>query len=128
MKELTVIENYWMSPETTSINRLPMINVDRFEKISLDGTWRFQLLDSPTDTARRKWTKIPVPGLWTMQEGDAFFDKPIYTNVQMPFEEQPPFVPAKNPTGIYERDFDIPQAWDGKRIVLQIGGCAADNQ
>ena len=58
-----------------------------------------------------------------MQEpSDVFFDKPIYTNTQMPFEEHPPFVPAENPTGVYERDFDVPKSWNGKRIVLQVGG------
>ena len=40
----------------------------------------------------------------------------------MPFEQQPPFVPAENPTGIYERDFEVPKSWNGKRIVLQVGG------
>jgi beta-galactosidase len=40
----------------------------------------------------------------------------------MPFEEQPPFVPAENPTGIYERDFELPKSWAGKRVVLQVGG------
>jgi beta-galactosidase len=58
-----------------------------------------------------------------MQEpSEVFFDKPIYTNTQMPFEHQPPFVPAENPTGVYERDFDVPKSWSGKRIVLQVGG------
>ena len=118
-----LITNYWTSPETTGINRLPMLNIEHLEKISLDGIWRFQLLASPTDTSRKKWSKIQVPGLWTMQpENEIFFDKPIYTNVQMPFEEQPPNVREPNPTGIYERDFDIPSAWSGKRIVLHLGG------
>ena len=100
-----------------------MLNIEHFEQISLDGTWRFQLLHSPTEKLGKRWASIPVPGLWTMQEpSDVFFDKPIYTNVQMPFEEQPPFVPAENPTGIYERDFELPKSWAGKRIVLQLGG------
>jgi len=112
-----------MSPETTSVNRLPMLNIEHFEQISLDGTWRFQLLHSPTEKLGKRWASIPVPGLWTMQEpSDVFFDKPIYTNTQMPFEEQPPFVPAENPTGIYERDFELPKSWSGKRVVLQVGG------
>jgi beta-galactosidase len=118
-----MINNYWMSPETTSVNRLPMLNIEHFEQISLDGTWRFQLLHSPTEKLGKRWASIPVPGLWTMQEpSDVFFDKPIYTNTQMPFEEQPPFVPAENPTGIYERDFELPKSWSGKRVVLQVGG------
>jgi beta-galactosidase len=117
------MNNYWMSPETTSVNRLPMLNIEHFEQISLDGTWRFQLLHSPTEKLGKRWASIPVPGLWTMQEpSDVFFDKPIYTNTQMPFEEHPPFVPAENPTGIYERDFEVPKSWNGKRIVLQVGG------
>jgi beta-galactosidase len=112
-----------MSPETTSVNRLPMLNIEHFEQISLDGTWRFQLLHSPTEKLGKRWVSIPVPGLWTMQEpSEVFFDKPIYTNTQMPFEEMPPFVPAENPTGVYERDFDVPKSWSGKRIVLQVGG------
>ncbi|CAN2224464.1 LacZ Beta-galactosidase/beta-glucuronidase [Candidatus Nanopelagicaceae bacterium] len=100
-----------------------MLNIEHFEQISLDGTWRFQLLHSPTEKLGKRWASIPVPGLWTMQEpSDVFFDKPIYTNTQMPFEQQPPFVPAENPTGIYERDFEVPKSWNGKRIVLQVGG------
>ncbi len=100
-----------------------MLNIEHFEQISLDGTWRFQLLHSPTEKLGKRWASIPVPGLWTMQEpSEVFFDKPIYTNTQMPFEEHPPFVPAENPTGVYERDFDVPKSWNGKRIVLQVGG------
>ena len=118
-----MLPNYWTSPETTAINRLPMLNIEQYEKISLDGTWRFQLLRKPTDPVRKRWSKIPVPGLWTMQpESDVFFDKPIYTNVQMPFDHSPPNVPEENPTGIYERDFEIPGSWDNKRIVLHLGG------
>jgi beta-galactosidase len=89
----------------------------------LDGTWRFQLLHSPTEKIGKRWATIPVPGLWTMQEpSEVFFDKPIYTNTQMPFEHQPPYVPVENPTGVYERDFYLPKSWSGKRIVLQVGG------
>ena len=100
-----------------------MLNIEHFEQISLDGTWRFQLLHSPTEKIGKRWATIPVPGLWTMQEpSEIFFDKPIYTNTQMPFEHQPPYVPAENPTGVYERDFYLPKSWSGKRIVLQVGG------
>ena len=100
-----------------------MLNIEHFEQISLDGTWRFQLLHKPTEKLGKRWASIPVPGLWTMQEpSDVFFDKPIYTNTQMPFAEQPPFVPEENPTGVYERDFDLPKSWSGKRVVLQLGG------
>ena len=120
---MTSAPTYWNSPETTSINREPMLNLSHEESISLDGIWDFQLLRSPNETAGRNWSEIPVPGLWTMQpESKVFWDKPIYTNVQMPFGELPPFVPELNPTGIYRREFTVPSKWTGKRIVLQIGG------
>ena len=114
---------YWNSPETTSVNRLPMLNIEHKDSLLLDGTWRFQLLHSPDDLPGAQWESIPVPGLWTMQQDNpAFWDKPIYTNVQMPFEQLPPDVPALNPTGIYQREFTVPASWAGKRIVLQLGG------
>ena len=53
---------------------------------------------------------------------EVFFDKPIYTNVQMPWDHIAPEVPKENPTGIYERDFDLPLSWDNKRVVLHLGG------
>jgi len=100
-----------------------MLNIEHIEKISLDGIWRFQLLHSPLASLGKKWSSIPVPGLWTMQpESEVFFDKPIYTNVQMPFQEQPPMVPAENPHGVYERDFELPESWIDKRVVLRLGG------
>ena len=114
---------YWNSPETTSINREPMLNIAHEDFVSLDGQWDFQLLRSPDDQPGRSWTTIPVPGLWTTQEeSHHFWDRPIYTNVQMPFDDLPPYVPTNNPTGIYERDFTVLDNWVGERIVLQIGG------
>ena len=114
---------YWNSPETTAVNREPMLNLEHEESILLDGTWDFLLLKSPDEEPGRNWASIPVPGLWTMQpESKIFWDKPIYTNVQMPFDELPPAVPELNPTGIYERDFQVPSNWSGTRYLIQIGG------
>ncbi|MFM8938380.1 MAG: glycoside hydrolase family 2 TIM barrel-domain containing protein [Actinomycetota bacterium] len=113
----------WISPETTSINRLPMLNIGHLMSISLDGDWNFQLLDRPDQEPSKRWQTIPVPGLWTMINGEQpFGDKPIYTNTQMPFDQLPPLVPEENPTGIYEREFSLPNTWKNKRVVLSIGG------
>ena len=113
----------WISPETTSVNRLPMLNIGHLMSLSLDGEWKFQLLPKPDATPSNDWRTIPVPGLWTMIEGlQPFGDSPIYTNVQMPFDELPPLVPANNPTGIYLREFSLPNSWSEKRIVLSLGG------
>ena len=54
--------------------------------------------------------------------GDGGFDRPIYTNVQMPFRPQPPNVPDANPTGVYRTTVTVPREWRGRRVVLHIGG------
>ncbi|HET9613832.1 MAG TPA: glycoside hydrolase family 2 TIM barrel-domain containing protein, partial [Candidatus Limnocylindrales bacterium] len=111
----------WLAPELTSIGRLPMHTLrhdDPDRRILLDGRWRFQLLRAPDAEPSGDWSETDVPGCWTMQ---GFDDRPIYTNVQMPFPGFPPEVPADNPTGVYERDVDVPADWAGKRVVLHIG-------
>lgn len=109
----------WLDPEFSGLRRLPMHALVHAPLVALDGTWRFQLLPrayaEPTDA----WREITLPGSWTMQDT---FDKPIYTNVQMPFDRVPPDVPEDNPTGIYERDFSVDgSSIDGERLVLHVG-------
>ncbi len=109
----------WVTPELTSVGRLPMHAVPHRDRIELDGRWRFQLLHTPEEELAADWREIDVPGCWTMQ---GTFDLPHYTNVQMPFPGDPPHLPDVNPTGIYERDFDVPAQWlAGRRIVLHVG-------
>jgi beta-galactosidase len=91
---------------------------DQSDVVSLDGQWAFTLLDRPDGSARVE-TEVEVPGCWTMQ---GVGDLPQYTNVQMPFAGPPPRVPDDNPTGVYRRSVDVPAAWDGRRIVLHVGG------
>ena len=94
---------------------------------SLDGTWRFTLVDRPEAApggferlafSDRTWSEVAVPGCWTMQG----FDRPIYTNFQMPFRGFPPSVPDANPTGCYRTSFTVPDAWSTRRIVVHVGG------
>jgi beta-galactosidase len=59
-----------------------------------------------------------VPGCWTMQDVG---DHPWYTNARMPWPQPPPHLPAANPTGVYERDVEVPPTWAGRRIVLHVG-------
>lgn len=110
---------YWESPETTAVHRLRPQPVAESAAMALDGTWRFQLLSAPDAEPGRDWAEVTVPSLWTM--GD-FGDPPQYTNVQMPFDEQPPVVPAHNPTGVYEREFPAPVDWRSRNTVLRVGG------
>ncbi|MFC5212928.1 glycoside hydrolase family 2 TIM barrel-domain containing protein [Streptomyces coerulescens] len=109
----------WEAPEVTSWGRLPMNAVDRRSgALPLDGDWRFQLLSAPDAPVGGTWSSSYVPGVWTMQGTD---DLPRYTNVRMPFPEFPPGSPQVNPTGVYEREVDVPADWAGRRIVLQVG-------
>ena len=106
-------------------------------QISLDGSWQFRLLDKPEDltaelltgsTAAADWHSIQVPGAWTLQcpdssigDGRQAFEAPHYTNVIMPFDADPPAVPAQNPTGVYRRVVSVPKHWKKRRIVLRVG-------
>lgn len=96
-------------------------------RLPLNGQWRFSLLDNPHAAPANfaapefddsGWANITVPGNWTMQG----FDKPIYTNVKMPFPPTPPRVPAENPTGLYRRSFTLPAHWQGRRVIIGFGG------
>ncbi|MGW4979577.1 glycoside hydrolase family 2 TIM barrel-domain containing protein [Streptomyces mirabilis] len=109
----------WEAPEVTSWGRLPMNAVDRRAgALSLDGSWRFQLLPTPTSAPGLAWSSLQVPGSWTTQDTD---DLPQYTNFRMPWGEFPPTSPDANPTGVYERAVDVPAEWAGRRVVLQVG-------
>jgi len=113
-----VIDRPWLDPAVTARHRLPMHAVPHRDRIELDGRWRLQLLRSPEERPGDEWRDVDVPGCWTMQDT---WDRPIYTNVQMPFTQTPPHVPDENPTGIYERTFAVPDAWLTGRVVLHVG-------
>ncbi|MER5433607.1 glycoside hydrolase family 2 TIM barrel-domain containing protein [Streptomyces sp. NPDC002588] len=117
----------WTAPEVTSWGRLPMNAVDRRSGAhSLDGDWRFQLLSAPDAPVGGAWSTTAVPGVWTMQDTDdplrSTVDLPQYLNIRMPYTEVPPLSPVDhNPTGVYEREIDVPAEWARRRIVLQVG-------
>jgi beta-galactosidase len=134
----------WENPELTSLNKLaPRATFDAYptarqalardlEKSawhqSLDGQWQFRFERFPADAQAfsegrpfndsAEWGQIPVPSNWQMHG----HGRPHYTNVRMPFPEEPPFTPKENPTGVYRRMFRIPAAWQGNRITLHFGG------
>lgn len=120
----------WDAPGVSGWRRLPMHAVSRGDhgdgasRIVLDGGWRFQLLPTPQSPLGDRWTELVVPGCWTVQDFDDSHevnDRPQYTNFQMPWPEPPPHLPPVNPTGVHEREVDIPADWAGRRIVLHVG-------
>jgi len=146
MKEIKLTKKFndWENPQIFGINKLPAHATgfpfqDETSALTLDpsktpwfqdlnGDWDFTLVDNPRvvpdgfwmetyDTG--DWSTIPVPSNWTMQG----FDKPIYTNVQMPIPNTPPYVPADdNPTGLYRKHFELPAEWSGRRVIISFCG------
>jgi len=133
----------WETPELLSAGKLPTratlypfatadqaANGDREDSPfwqSLNGTWQFHLAANPREAIafsekRGKWSSIPVPSSWQMHTPA---DKPHYTNVQMPYQLEPPHVPTENPTGLFRRTFRIPAAWCNRRVVVHFGGATS---
>jgi len=137
----------WENPEVTSLNKLPAratfypfasAREARGRQreaspyfLSLDGQWEFHLATHPQAALAalqqgipqsiEEWHPIQVPGNWELQG----HRKPHYTNVQMPWPNLPPHVPADNPTGIYRRTFNVPADWSSRRTVLHFGGATS---
>lgn len=72
---------------------------------SLDGKWHFKFYDAPGRVPETitDWDEITVPSCWQL-EG---YDQMHYTDLYYQFPLLPPYVPAKNPTGVYERTFNV---------------------
>ena len=75
-------------------------------RMSLNGDWGFAAYDAPEDAPETWWEAestrtMPVPGNWEMNG----CGKPVYVNIRYPIPYDPPYVPRKNPTGIYRRVF-----------------------
>lgn len=130
----------WENPELTSLNKLPpRATFDAYDSAqaaragrrersgwhrSLDGRWSFRYVTDPATAEAlasthgvEGWGEITVPGNWQMQ-GHHF---PHYTNVTMPFPEEPPHTPTVNPTGVYRRKLQVPSEWSGQRVILHFG-------
>jgi beta-galactosidase len=132
---MTAPTSPWDAPEITSSARLPMhalahrVDDPGVERVDLDGDWAFELFPTPDDalalpSSTPPSARLAVPGCWTMLSFDDVHDvgdRPHYTNVQMPWPGLPPHPPKANPTGVYERDVEIPAGWAGKRVVLHVG-------
>ncbi|MCP5532620.1 MAG: glycoside hydrolase family 2, partial [Akkermansiaceae bacterium] len=108
---------------------------------SLNGNWRFHWSPRPeerpvdfhrADFDASAWKPIPVPSTWE-REG---YGTPLYVNIRYPFHVDPPRVMGepeesfttfkkRNPVGSYLRDFEVPDDWEGKRIILHFGGVSS---
>ncbi|KAF9017451.1 family 2 glycosyl hydrolase [Rhodocollybia butyracea] len=100
----------------------------RSTAISLNGTWKFNVVDNPLrapegfqspsfDTS--SWPDITVPGMWQLQG----FGQPQYTNTVFPFpvgleSDGTLNIPFEgNHTGSYVRQFSVPSGWQVHGLV-----------
>ena len=134
----STLPRFWETPAVTSLNRLtahtPLTSWrtldDALEKrtstsvLELDGDWQFQLYPAP-EAVPETWRSdaaldgtLEVPSNWQLHG----HDHPIYTNVQYPFPNDPPNVPADNPTGCYARSFDLPGDWQTGQTRIVFDG------
>ena len=76
----------------------------------LNGQWKFSYFNSLQ--AIKEFDNIneitlldtiEVPSVWQVNG----YDYNQYTNVKYPIPYNPPFVPKKNPCGIYKKEFDF---------------------
>lgn len=91
-------------------------------RVSLNGEWDFAGYEAPEEAPEDWWTaeperKMPVPGNWEMNG----YGKPVYVNIRYPIPYDPPYVPKKNPTGIYRRNFTA-DLQPGIRWLLNFDG------
>ena len=139
--------NAWQNQKINQINReeahATFIPYDKEAKVavndlstspfykSLNGKWKFNLVNHPKlrpegfyqptfDDA--KWDLIDVPSNWELKG----YDYPIYTNITYPFPATPPTIQGDhNPVGSYRMQFDIPDSWKGKEIILHFGAAGS---
>ncbi len=136
----------WENPQVIGINKenyhatltLPSKKEACNEIISLNGKWRFKWSPDPdsrpidfykNDYDTNSWDLIAVPGSWQMQG----YGKPIYSNVNYPFQKDEPRVTSepptnyfsyenRNPIGSYVTTFEVAPEMKDKRLYLHFEG------
>ncbi len=141
MKEYTRPKE-WQDPGITGIDRAPVRayyipfrtaaaakegnrgGSERYK--NLNGRWSFRWFDRPEHAPEDPsvcetgdWDVQDVPSCWQMSGG---YDVPVYTNVNYPIPADAPWVPDENPTGVYVRDFTLPERFAGLRTFLRFEG------
>ncbi len=108
------------------------------KQMSLNGAWKFHFALTPDtrpadfyreDYDTSGWDDIPVPANWQLHG----YGRAMYTNYDYPFKPNPPKVMGEPPkgwlsyterngVGSYRRDFELPAAWQGERIMIRFDG------
>ncbi|RXZ82892.1 DUF4981 domain-containing protein [Paenibacillaceae bacterium] len=94
---------------------------------TLNGNWKFRYHESVLDVEERfyetsadvsAWDSLLVPSSWQLNG----YDQLQYTNINYPIPCDPPYVPDLNPAGLYVREFELPEGWEGKEQFIVLEG------
>ena len=115
---------FYENPLKTSENREPQrayyIPQGEAKYTSLNGKWNFAYFEnSDAATEPEKWDEIEVPSCWQLLG----YENPNYTNINLPFLCDMPYVPNVNPMGVYEREFTVTDVTKETYIVFE-GVCS----
>src|ERR1035437_2136877 len=105
---------------------------------SLNGSWKFHWVPRPEERPAdfykpefdvSSWKEIPVPSNMEVQG----YGTPFYRNFGYTFQKDWPRVTSeppkeytaykeRDPVGSYRRDFEVPVAWNGRRVSVKFDG------
>lgn len=130
-------ENFRTIKENTLKERAYFFSYDSIEKarsfnrgnssnfLLLSGKWNFKFYSNPNlvpeefySELQKDYGKINVPNMWQF-EGHGNLQ---YTDEGFPFPIDIPFVPSDNPTGAYQREFNLSENWKEKQIIVKFDG------
>ncbi len=85
---------------------------------TLNGEWNFKYfesdLDIPDNISEITFQeKLPVPSCFECYG----YGQIHYTNINYPFQYDPPYTYSKNPVGVYSREVDF-EAFDGREYIV----------
>ncbi|MBR0202175.1 MAG: discoidin domain-containing protein [Bacteroidaceae bacterium] len=153
----------WDQPSISNVNRetahtlaIPMTTPDMVSAnditqspfyVSLDGTWKFKWVKTPTQASATwctksyndsGWDNIDVPSSWQVfgLRNGKDWDKPLYSNTVYPFSydestysimaDRPGWFTYNNnmpnPVGTYRRTFTVPADWAGRDVYVRFNG------
>ena len=137
-------QDYWDDLKTWQVGKVAphadVIPRDSAWVMNLNGVWPFlfyeraeyvhrglerggsKMTDFSPDQDLSRWDSIMVPGNLELQG----YGTAVYVNMKNEFPSNPPHAPrAYNPTGVYARDVEVPDAWMDRNIFFRIGAASS---
>lgn len=137
-------QDFWDDLKTWQVGKVAphadIIPCDSAWVINLNGVWPFlfyeraeyvhrglerggsKMTDFSPDQDLSRWDSIRVPGNLELQG----YGTAVYVNMKNEFPSNPPRAPrAYNPTGVYARDVEVPDAWMDRNILFRIGAASS---